>query len=225
MEKHADRFGILVVCLTSNYADFFKKTVRDWKEVTIYWAFSFEEALQTYRLQQPKLAISPLLYPGHDGMELMLEMRKSDPTLFFMIYAETEDDYTEVAALDTGVDDFVHDHLSPKVMRRKLENIIHRLKRERGNNSIEVGELSIDRDRYLVHRGDELIALPRKEFEMLYLLASHPEKVFKREELTRIIWGNIENIKSRTIDVHVRKLRQKLGPGYIRTVKGVGYRF
>lgn len=189
-------------------------------------ADSYQTAVKKAKKHLPFIVFANISLGQHDGLELLEEIRRDSEETFFVIYNSITDDYLEATALEQGADEFIHAEISVKVLQRKMANIVKRLRSRVKRDVLHKNGLSIDRDRYLVEKSGEQIALPRKEFEMLYLLASKPEKVFRRDELTQLIWGKIENTKkSRTIDVHVRKLRTKIGSEYIKTVKGVGYRF
>jgi two-component system alkaline phosphatase synthesis response regulator PhoP len=136
------------------------------------------------------------------------------------------EDYSHVAAYDAGADDYVTKPIKPKVLISKVKGLLRRFKKENALETIiDIGELRIDRDEYKVYVSGKPLSLPRKEFELLYLLASKPEKVFKREKIMQSIWGSEVVVGDRTIDVHMRKLREKIGDKYFKTVKGVGYKF
>jgi two-component system alkaline phosphatase synthesis response regulator PhoP len=136
------------------------------------------------------------------------------------------EDYSHVAAYDAGADDYVTKPIKPKVFISKVKGLLRRLKKENNLTSIiEIGKLIIDNDEYKVKVSGQSLSLPKKEFELLYLLASKPEKVFKREKIMQFIWGSDVVVGDRTIDVHMRKLREKIGDKYFKTIKGVGYKF
>jgi two-component system alkaline phosphatase synthesis response regulator PhoP len=205
---------------------FFRQLFNRLSDIAFVEANNFDSALQQIRDHSPFLIVSNISLGAHDGIELLQEVRQIDDESYFVIYSMDPDEYLEATALEQGADDFFHEGVSTKVLQRKVENIVVRLRSYNQRDVLQQNGLRIDRDRYLVEKNGEHIVLPRKEFEMLYVLASRPEKVFRRDELTQLIWGKVENTKkSRTIDVHVRKLRTKIGKEYIKTVKGVGYRF
>jgi two-component system alkaline phosphatase synthesis response regulator PhoP len=136
------------------------------------------------------------------------------------------EDYSHVAAYDAGADDYVTKPIKPKVFISKVKGLLRRLEKENNLTSIiEIGKLIIDNDEYKVKVSGQSLSLPKKEFELLYLLASKPEKVFKREKIMQFIWGSDVVVGDRTIDVHMRKLREKIGDKYFETIKGVGYKF
>jgi two-component system alkaline phosphatase synthesis response regulator PhoP len=136
------------------------------------------------------------------------------------------EDYSQVAGFEAGADDYISKPIRPRLLISKVEALLRRIKVETvANKIIEVGNVKVDRDRYIVVTSENEIQLPKKEFELLELLLSRPQKVFTREEILSTVWGNETIVGERTIDVHIRKLREKLGDDYIRTIKGVGYTF
>jgi two-component system alkaline phosphatase synthesis response regulator PhoP len=137
------------------------------------------------------------------------------------------EDYSYVAAYEAGADDYVTKPVKPKILLSKVKGLLRRSKKysEKEVDEIEFGDLRINRDKYKVYTSDKSISLPRKEFELLNLLASKPDKVFKREKIMEKVWGEQVVVGDRTIDVHIRKLRKKIGDKYFKTVKGVGYKF
>jgi two-component system alkaline phosphatase synthesis response regulator PhoP len=136
------------------------------------------------------------------------------------------EDYSYVAAFDAGADDYVTKPIKPKIILSKVKALLRRLKKVEVNQyKIQVGKLIIDKEQYEVNHKGKTFSLPRKEFELLYLLASKPDKVVKREKIMEIVWGSEVVVGDRTIDVHIRKLREKVGDKYFKTVKGVGYKF
>jgi len=163
-----------------------------------------------------------------DGIEACSIIRKNpkfNDTIIMFLTARGED-YSHVAAYDAGADDYVTKPIKPKVLISKVKGLLRRFKKENAMETIlDIGELRIDRDEYKVYVSGKALSLPRKEFELLYLLASKPEKVFKREKIMQSIWGSEVVVGDRTIDVHMRKLREKIGDKYFKTVKGVGYKF
>ena len=136
------------------------------------------------------------------------------------------EDYSYVAAFDAGADDYVTKPIKPKIIVSKVKALLRRLKKvEVNQDKIQVGKLIIDKEQYEVNHKGKTFSLPRKEFELLYLLASKPDKVVKRDKIMEIVWGSEVVVGDRTIDVHIRKLREKVGDKYFKTVKGVGYKF
>lgn len=184
---------------------------------------------------KPHLIILDVMMPGMDGIETCEEI-KSKPELKDSLVAfltARGEDYSQIAGFDAGADDYITKPVKPKVLVSRIRALLKRYNTsESGHahpndspNSITLGDLTIDRERYLViHKGKEL-ELPKKEFELLLLLASKPDRVFTRDEIYTAVWGDNIIVGDRTIDVHIRKLREKIGQDYIKTIKGVGYKF
>jgi len=181
---------------------------------------------------QPNLIVLDVMMPGMDGIETCEIIRANsnyDNIIIAFLTARSED-YSQVAGLEAGADDYINKPIKPKVLVSRVKALLRRKKSQgTGQNisssSINISDLNINRESYQIERDGIEISLPRKEFEILYLLATKPGKVFKREEIFDKVWGDDVIVGGRTIDVHVRKLRRKLGRDYIVTVKGVGYKF
>ena len=177
----------------------------------------------------PNLIIIDIMMPNMDGIEACEKLRadqKFNDTIIMFLTARGED-YSHVAAYEVGADDYVTKPVKPKVLVSKVKGLLRRLKKviENDINYIEFENIKIDREKYKVYISDKTLNLPRKEFELLYLLASKPDKVFKRDKIMEMVWGGEVIVGDRTIDVHIRKLREKIGDKYFKTVKGVGYKF
>ena len=180
---------------------------------------------------QPQLIVLDVMMPGMDGIEVCEYIRsnsKYNHILITFLTARSED-YSQVAGLEAGADDYMKKPIKPKVLVSRVKALLRRKGAVLNDNTvshlIEISGLYINRESYVVKVDGESLSLPRKEFEILYLLASKPGKVFKRDEIFDRIWGADVVVGGRTIDVHVRKLREKLGRSFIETVKGVGYKF
>ena len=186
------------------------------------------EALKKAVKILPHLIIMDVMMPEMDGIEACEELRKDtrfNDTVIMFLTARGED-YSYVAAFDSGADDYVTKPIKPKIIISKVKALLRRLKKEDENqDKIRLGKLIIDREQYEVTYKEKTFSLPRKEFELLYLLASKPDKVVKREKIMQIVWGSEVVVGDRTIDVHIRKLREKIGDKYLKTIKGVGYKF
>ena len=177
----------------------------------------------------PSLIIMDVMMPNMDGIEACEKLRSDDKfndTIIMFLTARGED-YSHVAAYDAGADDYVTKPVKPKVLVSKVKGLLRRLKKviAKDINEIVFDDIKIDREKYKVYISDKVLNLPRKEFELLYLLASKPDKVYKREKIMETVWGSEVVVGDRTIDVHIRKLREKVGDKYFKTVKGVGYKF
>ena len=177
----------------------------------------------------PNLIIMDVMMPKMDGIEACETLRsneKFNDTIIMFLTARGED-YSHVAAYDAGADDYVTKPVKPKVLVSKVKGLLRRLQKiiAKDINEIVFDDIKIDREKYKVYISDNVLNLPRKEFELLYLLASKPDKVYKREKIMEIVWGSEVVVGDRTIDVHIRKLREKIGNKYFKTIKGVGYKF
>ena len=184
------------------------------------------EAIKVAEKEIPHLIIMDVMMPNLDGIETCERLRQDDrfsDTIIMFLTARGED-YSYVAAFDSGADDYVTKPIKPKVLVSKVKGLLRRLKEKESKNVFVFNKLTIDRDSYKVINEDKELSLPRKEFELLFLLASKPGKVFTREKIMDKIWGG-DVVGDRTIDVHIRKLREKIGNRYFKTVKGIGYKF
>ncbi|MCL4137010.1 UNVERIFIED_CONTAM: hypothetical protein GTU68_027366 [Idotea baltica] len=185
------------------------------------------EGVKKAKKELPHLIILDVMMPEMDGIEACELIRKNPDlknTIVTFLTARGED-YSQVAGFDAGADDYITKPIKPKVLVSKVKALLRRFKEEDITNTVKIGTLEINRDEYkIISKGKEII-LPRKEFELLSLLASKPGKVFKRDEILDTVWGNEVVVGGRTIDVHIRKLREKLGDKSFKTVKGVGYKF
>ena len=194
----------------------------------LYTASNGEEAVEKAKKKLPHLIIMDVMMPKMDGIEACEQLRNDirfNDTIIMFLTARGED-YSYVAAFDAGADDYVTKPIKPKVIVSKVKAVLRRLKKEEQTlEKIQIGKLIIDREQYEVTHMDKSFSMPRKEFELLYLLASNPDKVVKRDKIMEIVWGSEVVVGDRTIDVHIRKLREKVGDKYFKTVKGVGYKF
>lgn len=187
-----------------------------------------EEGIKIAKEHKPDLVLMDIMMPKMDGMEAVEKMRgdddlKSIPIIFL---TARSDEKTEVEGLNKGGDDYITKPISTTKLISRIKAVMRRFdETEEELNRLDVHDLSIDKDRYIVTRGEEEFQLPRKEFELLYYLASRRGKVRDRQTLLNKVWGDNIYVVDRTVDVHVRKIREKLGDHYIETVKGVGYRF
>lgn len=187
------------------------------------------EAVEKAKKKNPHLIIMDVMMPEMDGIEACEIIRNTkglEQTLITFLTARGED-YSQVAGFEAGADDYITKPIKPKVLLSKIKAMLRRLKddEDQAEEVLRVGNITIDREEYkVVYDGKEL-ALPRKEFELLSLLASKPDKVFKREVILDKVWGQEVVVGGRTIDVHIRKLREKIGDHHFKTIKGVGYKF
>lgn len=188
------------------------------------------EALKKAKKHLPQLVILDVMMPEMDGMEACENLRKIpelEKTIITFLSARGED-YSQVAGFNAGADDYITKPIRPKVLISKVQALLRRSNQAVGaeeDTSLKVGKLIINRDEYKVLLNKKELVLPRKEFELLVLLASKPGKVFKREDILYKVWGEEVVVGGRTIDVHIRKLREKIGDDSFKTIKGVGYKF
>lgn len=195
---------------------------------TVYTAPNGKDGIEIARTSQPDIVILDVMMPEMDGIEVCEILRNDASTKHIRICFLTarSEDYSQIAGLDAGADDYVAKPIKPRVLISRIKALLRRnINLDDDSAVTENGGLHIDRERYLVVSNGETVHLPRKEFELLALLASKPEKVFDRDFILESVWGAGVVVGDRTIDVHVRKLRGKIGDDYIKTVKGVGYKF
>ena len=193
----------------------------------VYTASNGKKALKVADEVMPHLIILDVMMPVMDGIETCerLRMDKRFQNTLIMFLSARGEDYSHVAAFDAGADDYVTKPVKPKVLMSKVKAMLRRFIVDEESKNLLIGDLTINLEEYkVIHKGEEL-SFPRKEFELLYLLASKPDKVFKREKIMEAVWGSDVVVGDRTIDVHIRKLREKIGDDYFKTVKGVGYKF
>lgn len=195
----------------------------------VYTAKNGAEGVEKARKKRPDLIILDVMMPEMDGIEACEIIRNTEGlehTLITFLTARSED-YSQVAGFEAGADDYITKPIKPKVLLSKVKALLRRIGKneEAPTEVMKVGKLVINREEYkVINKGVELI-LPRKEFELLALLASKPDKVFKREVILDKVWGQEVVVGGRTIDVHIRKLREKIGDDHFKTIKGVGYKF
>tara|TARA_B100001093_G_C26568361_1_gene901792 strand:- start:6 stop:689 length:684 start_codon:yes stop_codon:yes gene_type:complete len=196
-----------------------------------YEIFSANDGIKALKVANeilPNLIIMDVMMPNMDGIEACEVLRKSSKfnnTIIMFLSARGED-FSYVAAFDAGADDYVTKPIKPKVLMSKVKSLLRRLKSlEKIDDIVEVGDFKIDRERYSVFKNSKKFSLPRKEFELVFLLASNIDKVVTREKIMNKVWGAEVVVGDRTIDVHIRKLREKFGNEYFKTIKGVGYKF
>ena len=189
-------------------------------------ALNGKEALKLADEHLPHLIILDLMMPVMDGIEACerLRMDKKFNNSVIMFLSARGEDYSQVAAFESGADDYVTKPIKPRILNSKVKALLRRFKNDLGQ-VLSFENIVIDSEKYIVEVDNRTINLPRKEFELLFLLASKPGKVFKREKIMESVWGTDVVVGDRTIDVHIRKLREKIGEIHLKTVKGVGYQF
>ena len=199
----------------------------------VFTALDGEEGIKQAHQVQPDIIVLDIMMPKMDGVEACRYLRSKpefDKTAIAFLTAR-EEDYSHIAALETGGDDYITKPIKIRVLLSRIKALIRRSDRSENTSSadtlkkIQMGDITLDLERVCVWKGTELIELPKKEFELLHLLISKPGKVFSRDEIFNKIWGVDVIVGNRTIEVHVRKLREKIGDDYIKTIKGIGYKF
>jgi two-component system alkaline phosphatase synthesis response regulator PhoP len=194
----------------------------------VFTASNGEEAVRLTQQLNPSLIILDVMMPKMDGIETCQVIRKdlnlAQPLVAFL--TARAEDYAQIAGFEAGGDDYITKPIRPRLLISKIEALLRRLEKS-GGIEVNQGEraIKIDREKFTVEIEGKELLLPKKEFELLELLASRPGKVYNREQILAIVWGNETVVGERTIDVHIRKLREKLGDDYIRTIKGIGYTF
>jgi len=195
----------------------------------VFLANNGQEGIATAKRVHPDLIILDIMMPKMDGIEacrLMRAIPEFKNTFMVFLTARSEE-YSEIAGFNVGADDYIAKPIKPRALVSRINAILRRNAGadEVSDNKVEIGDLVIDREAYLVFQAGVKVVLAKKEFELLYLLASKPGKVYTRESILKNIWEDSVVVTNRTIDVHIRKLREKLGETYVATVKGVGYKF
>lgn len=196
---------------------------------TVFTASNGMEAIQVAKKSIPDLIILDIMMPKLDGIETCRQLRAMPEfkNTFMVFLTARSEEYSEISGFNVGADDYIAKPIKPRALISRINAILRRTNTAETSpqSKLEIGDLVIDRDAYLVYQKGKKIVLAKKEFELLYLLASKPGKVFTREVILNTIWEESVVVTNRTIDVHIRKLREKLGDNYVTTVKGVGYKF
>ncbi len=195
-------------------------------------AYNGEEAITQASLFKPHVILLDIMMPKKDGVQVCEELRAKDEfalnkCIIIFLTARSED-YAQIAGLEAGADDYITKPIKPKVLLARIQALLRRFNsttKSEKNNILVFEKISIDLDKRIVIKGEQIIKLPRKEFDLLVLLASRPEQVVHRDTIYTKVWGSEIIVGDRTIDVHIRKLREKIGEEFIETIKGVGYKF
>jgi two-component system alkaline phosphatase synthesis response regulator PhoP len=224
-----------------NKSDFKILAIDDDKDILLLLRYNLESAgyhvetassgkkgISIAQKSDPDLILIDIMMPEMDGIQTCIKLReidnlKSSHILFLTARAE---EYSEVAAFDAGADDYIIKPIKPRALISRINSFYKKtLAKVKSSKSLEVGELSINKESYVVKLNGKEIFFPKKEFDLLHFLASNPKKVYGRDTLLRNIWGTDVHVVARTVDVHIRKIREKIGQDYITTIKGVGYKF
>jgi two-component system alkaline phosphatase synthesis response regulator PhoP len=225
MEK--SEYKILLVDDEPDILEFVGYNIRK-EGYTLFTCSNGKDAIETAKKVIPHLVILDIMMPGIDGIEACIEMRKIEAlksTLIAFLTARSED-FSQIAGLDAGGDDYITKPIKPRVLMSRINALLRRSPDTPEFESRTIlGDIIIDREKYIIIKKGREIHLPRKEFELLDLLASKPDKVFTREQIFEEVWGNDVIVGDRTIDVHIRRIREKLESDNIKTIKGVGYKY
>ena len=227
METEKSDYRILLVDDEPDILEFIGYNIK-MDGYTLFTCSNGKEAIELAKKVVPHLIILDIMMPGMDGIETCTELRKNpelQKTLITFLTARAED-FSQIAGLDAGGDDYITKPVKPRVLMSRINALLRRrVKPEKETEPVNTGELTIDPERYVVVKKNIEYQLPRKEFELLSLLASKPNKAFSREEIFDEVWGNDVIVGDRTIDVHIRRIRDKLNLENIKTIKGVGYKY
>ena len=190
-------------------------------------AINGSEAVKKAKSFKPDIILLDVMMPVMDGIEACRQIKELENLETYVIFLTARsEEYTEIAAFDVGANDFISKPIKPRALLSRISSVIKRIKKTGQQDSlIEISDIKIDRLSYTVFKNDVQLTLPKKEFEILFFLASNPDKVYNRDQILAKVWGNDVYVVSRTVDVHIRKLREKIGDNLIQTIKGVGYKF
>ncbi|MCB0532512.1 MAG: response regulator transcription factor [Lewinellaceae bacterium] len=228
MKENQPAKKILIVDDEPDILEFLQYNLRK-EGYAVVAAYDGKQALEVAEREKPDLIVMDIMMPELDGVETcrILRERKEFEHVPIAFLTARDEDFSQITALDVGGDDYITKPIKPRVLTSRINALLRRANRDlpEEDNSIQVHDLVIDRLRMLVFRAGEPVELPKKEFEIIWLLASKPGRVFTREEIFDKIWGSDVIVGNRTIDVHIRKLRERLGEQYIKTMKGIGYKF
>ena len=219
-----NEYTVLLVDDENDILEFLSYTLKK-EGYKVFTADNGREGIKLAKDIAPDLVIMDVMMPNIDGIEACQMIRNDvqiDQPLIAFLTSRSED-YSQIAGLEAGADDYITKPIRPRLLASKVESLLRCVSETAINK--DRSDIQIDREKYLVDFKGNKISLPKKEFELLELLASKPGKVFNRDQILNIVWGDGAIVGERTIDVHIRKLREKLGNNYIRTIKGVGYTF
>lgn len=228
MKETVAQKKILIVDDEPDIIEFLRYNLRK-EGFSVVTANDGRQAITVAESEKPDLIILDIMMPELDGVETcrILRSRKEFSNVPIAFLTARDEDFSQITALDVGGDDYITKPIKPRVLLSRIGALLRRssILNEDEGESIKIHDLVIDKQKVLVFRGDETLEFTRREFEILWLLASKPGRVFTREEIFDKIWGNDVIVGNRTIDVHIRKLRERLGENYIKTMKGIGYKF
>jgi two-component system, OmpR family, alkaline phosphatase synthesis response regulator PhoP len=228
--KEANEFKILIADDEPDILEFVSYNLNK-EGYQVSTAKNGAEAIELAKKIKPHLILLDIMMPELDGVEVCRELRSNPEfknTIIAFLTARSED-YSQIVGFEVGGDDYITKPIRPRVLTSRISALLRRYSNAPSDAAdkdiIKIADLTIDKTKVLVFKNEEEIVLAKKEFELLYLLASRPGKVFTREEIFKVVWGNDVIVGNRTIDVHIRKIREKVGEDYIKTIKGIGYKF
>jgi len=223
-----DAFKILLVDDEEDILNFLSYNLKK-EGYEVYTALNGHDGISIAKKTKPDLIVLDVMMPEMDGIETCRIIRENEELkgVFIVFLSARSEDYTQIAGFDSGADDYITKPIKPRVFISRIKALMRRLgaNTPKTEKVLVFGDIKIDREKYMVFKSEKEISLPKKEFKLLELLVSKPGKVFTREFILEQIWGDEVVVGDRTIDVHIRKLREKLGEDNIKTVKGVGYKF
>jgi two-component system alkaline phosphatase synthesis response regulator PhoP len=220
MSTENSLYKILLVDDEQDILDFLSYNLKK-EGFQVYTALNGRDAINIAKKEIPHLIVLDVMMPEMDGIDIA---SLKDVMIAFL--SARNEDYSQIAGFEVGADDYITKPIKPRVFISRIKALLRRYAPEQQKSSqVDLGGIQIDKEKYCVHKDGEEISFPKKEFKLLSLLASKPGKVFTREYILEQVWGDEVVVGDRTIDVHIRKLREKLGDEYIKTIKGIGYKF
>ena len=225
--ENNNQYKILLVDDEQDILDFLSYNLKK-EDFQVCTALNGKDAITIAKKEVPNLIVLDVMMPEMDGIDTCREMREIPSLKDVMIafLSARNEDYSQIAGFEVGADDYITKPIKPRVFISRIKALLRRYSPEQQKTTqVDLGGVRIDKEKYMVYKDDVEIAFPKKEFKLLSLLASKPGKVFTREYILEQVWGDEVVVGDRTIDVHVRKLREKLGDNYIKTIKGIGYKF
>jgi len=225
--ENNNQYKILLVDDEQDILDFLSYNLKK-EDFQVFTALNGKDAITIAKKEVPNLIVLDVMMPEMDGIDTCREIREIPALKDVMIafLSARNEDYSQIAGFEVGADDYITKPIKPRVFISRIKALLRRYSPEQQKPAqVDLGGVRIDKEKYMVYKDNVEIAFPKKEFKLLSLLASKPGKVFTREYILEQVWGDEVVVGDRTIDVHVRKLREKLGDNYIKTIKGIGYKF
>ncbi len=227
MSTENSLYKILLVDDEQDILDFLSYNLKK-EDFQVYTALNGKDAIAIAKKEIPNLVVLDVMMPEMDGIDTCREIRDIPALKDVMIafLSARNEDYSQIAGFEVGADDYITKPIKPRVFISRIKALLRRYSPDQQKTTeVDLGNIKIDKEKYMVYKDNVEISFPKKEFKLLSLLASKPGKVFTREYILEQVWGDEVVVGDRTIDVHVRKLREKLGDNYIKTIKGIGYKF